>query len=170
MRPGRSVADVRSGTPLPDSRSPAGTRRSGGRTVVRRSLPSEDPVTTPDGAEGPTNDLADDLADHPADDGEAELLAEHAASARVEPGVQAALQVAVTWVGDDVHLVGAGVTDDGTPCVVVHASVRAELPEAVEGVPVRIVLDDQVMALDAGDVVDDPASSSSRQTVVEPAD
>ncbi|MGJ7441658.1 hypothetical protein [Aquipuribacter sp. MA13-6] len=53
-----------------------------------------------------------------------------------------ALGVASSWVGGAVTGVGLGAEPDGTPCLVVHVDAgqpAPDLPDTVEGLPVRVV-------------------------------
>lgn len=78
------------------------------------------------------------------DDGDTAADGDHAA----------ALAAASSWVGGLVHGVGIGETPDGHPCVVVFADTPPEdLPDEVEGLPVRVEVSDQfdAAASDAAD-------------------
>ncbi len=67
----------------------------------------------------------------------------------------AALATASSWVGGSVHGVGIGETTDGHPCVVVFADARpVDLPDEVDGLPVRVEVSNQFDAavpVEAGD-------------------
>ncbi len=87
-----------------------------------------------------TDDFSDGLGEP------AETITDQEASALAE---------AAAWVGGEVSAVGLGSTDDGDPCVVVYASAQAaELPAEVAGLPVRVVVTDPILALDADETVD----------------
>lgn len=54
-----------------------------------------------------------------------------------------ALSTAEQWLGDDIHGVAIGATDDGDPALVVYAVDRASaaveaLPDTCEGLPVQV--------------------------------
>lgn len=65
------------------------------------------------------------------------------------PEQQAALDEAAAWVGGDVSAVGLGTTDDGEPAVVVYGGPGIpDLPEQVQGLPVRFIRSEPFQALD----------------------
>jgi len=75
-----------------------------------------------------------------------------AATTPIDEQQRAALAQAADWVGGEVHAVGLGSTDDGRPCVVVHAGLHApDLPREVNGLPVQVVTSGPIQAQDAGD-------------------